>query len=257
MNSRIDVCLICNAKYHDSDFVRLELLKLLHDVSDIRVRVFEDYSCIDAIKNCDALLTYTCDILPDAKGVDVLSEHLASGKRWFALHATNSIIEFLEDGRVDSPKDQSGFMALMGSQFIAHPPIQTFKVEPTDQAHPLTEGIDAFSVSDELYLSEVLGNIQPLLVTHYSGKAQEGFVQEDWPSTEPRSVMYLYRPDKQSSADKSKQGEVLYLTLGHARSTYDMQPLMDEYPEIERCAWETPQYYELLKRGISWLIKVI
>ena len=47
-------------------------------------------------------------------------------------------------------------------------------------------------------------------------------------------------------------GEVLYLNLGHARGRYDMQPLMDEYPSVERGSWKTPAFYELLRRGIRW-----
>jgi type 1 glutamine amidotransferase len=47
-------------------------------------------------------------------------------------------------------------------------------------------------------------------------------------------------------------GEVLYLTLGHCRGKYDMQPLMEEYPEPEFGAWKTTEYYELLRRGIRW-----
>ena len=31
-----------------------------------------------------------------------------------------------------------------------------------------------------------------------------------------------------------------------------MRPVTDYYPKIERCSWEIPQYYELLKRGIRW-----
>ena len=243
MSSRIDICLICGAKYHDTDFARVEILKLLINNSEIRVRVFEDYSNTEAIRACDAIITYTCDQVPPEPSIHALLEHLAQGKRWFALHATNSVIEFLDDGRVNSPRDKSGFMAMLGSQFIAHPPIQTFRVEPVGN-HPLTAGIEPFDVTDELYLSEINADIRPLLVTHFSGKAQEGFVEEDWPETDPRPVMYLHDVGK---------GAVLYLTLGHCRSRYDMQPLMDEYPETERCAWESEQFRELLKRGLAWL----
>ena len=47
-------------------------------------------------------------------------------------------------------------------------------------------------------------------------------------------------------------GEVLYLTLGHCRGRYDMQPLMETLPETERCSWKSPVFYDLLKRGIGW-----
>ena len=37
------VHLICNAKYHDSDFARVELLKLLYEHDDISVTVSDNY----------------------------------------------------------------------------------------------------------------------------------------------------------------------------------------------------------------------
>ena len=48
------------------------------------------------------------------------------------------------------------------------------------------------------------------------------------------------------------EGAVLYLTLGHCRGHYDMPGVADYYPEIERCAWELPVFYTLLRRGIDW-----
>jgi uncharacterized protein len=49
---------------------------------------------------------------------------------------------------------------------------------------------------------------------------------------------------------------VLYLTLGHARGRYDMQPLMAEYPHVERGSWKTPAFHELLRRSIAWAARI-
>ena len=48
---------------------------------------------------------------------------------------------------------------------------------------------------------------------------------------------------------------MLYLNLGHARGRYDMQPLMDEYPDVERGSWKQPAFYELLRRGMRWMVE--
>jgi hypothetical protein len=29
---------------------------------------------------------------------------------------------------------------------------------------------------------------------------------------------------------------------------------MDYYPEIERCSWNLPVYYDLLRRGLLWCL---
>ena len=47
-------------------------------------------------------------------------------------------------------------------------------------------------------------------------------------------------------------GAVLYNTLGHCRGHYDMVPVVDHYPVIERGSWDQPAFYELLRRSLRW-----
>ena len=84
----IKVYLVCNARYHDTNFARLELLKLLAEDEDIHTHVAEDFSDTEAIKQCSLLITYTCDLRPTAEEQVALAEFLDAGGRWFALHAT-------------------------------------------------------------------------------------------------------------------------------------------------------------------------
>jgi len=247
---RVDAYLVAGGKYHDIDFARLELLKLLAEQPRIKVRVGEDYSDIDAICDSDCLITYTCDVVPDAAQTQRLVDYVRGGRRWFALHGTNSILRFLEpapDGglRVDCPDDNPAFMDLLGSQFVSHPPIQPYDVHATEPDHPLVADIPTFTVDDELYLCRMHGEHRTLMHCHWSDPV-ENFVRDDWvKETDVQPVLYL-RP--------YGEGEVLYLTLGHCRGKYDMQPLIEEYPTEERGAWKTPEYYELLRRGIGWAV---
>ena len=55
---------------------------------------------------------------------------------------------------------------------------------------------------------------------------------------------------------KHGDGEVLYLTLGHARGRYDMRPLMQEYSQVERGSWKLPAFLELLRRAIRWAARL-
>lgn len=50
---RIDCVLICGGVWHDMDFARLELLKLLAEDPAVRTRVFEDFKNVDAIAAAD------------------------------------------------------------------------------------------------------------------------------------------------------------------------------------------------------------
>ena len=151
IKKKIDVVFIVSGKWHDIDFARLEILKLLAEDERIRTRVFEDYSNLHAIENADFLITYTCDVLPTLEQQKVLRKYVESGNRWFALHGTNSILNFEPDGKVDSPRVAPIMMDTLGSQFIAHPPIEPYKVEVSQPDHPLVEGFEEFETTDELY----------------------------------------------------------------------------------------------------------
>lgn len=238
---RINVAFVAAGKYHDIDFARLEVLKLLGEDDRIRTRVFEDYSNIAAICESDFLITYTCDVMPGLDEQEALRRYVEGGGRWYALHGTNSVLRFLADGRVDSPRWAPHFMETLGAMFVAHPPIVPYRVTVADPQHPLVKGIEPFETNDEIYLMEIYGKLHVLLETHFEGEAT-GFVEKDWKAAN-HPVFYLHNVGK---------GAVLYLTLGHCRGHYDMQPMMEFYPEVERCAWNLPVFYDLLRRGIAW-----
>jgi hypothetical protein len=238
---RLDCVLIAGGKYHDIDFARLELLKLLAEDERVRVRVFEDYANANAISSANFLISYTCDVIPGLEEQEQLRSFVERGGRWFALHATNSILRFLKSGEVDSPDWAPQFMETLGSMFIAHPPIGPYQVTVADPKHPLVKGIEPFDTTDELYLTKTYGDLHVLLDTEFQGEAV-GFVKRNWQRAR-HPVFYLRQMGK---------GGVLYLTLGHCRGHYDMRPLTNWYPEIERGAWRLPVFYELLSRGIGW-----
>lgn len=243
MGDRRDILLICGGLYHDIDFARLELLKLLAEHDHFRVTVRSDYSDVDSIRACDALVTYTCEVLPTESEQDALADFLASGKRWFALHGTNSQLKFVKGVGWTAPNDAPRFMEMLGSQFVAHPPIQPFTVSAVAD-HPLVDGIEPFEADDEIYLCDFFGDHECLLATQYTGMA-DGFENNDWSDNDQVPIMYL---------KASNGGQVLYLNLGHARGQHDMQPLMDVYPEVERGSWKQPAFYELLRRGMQWMV---
>jgi type 1 glutamine amidotransferase len=245
--SRLNASLVVGGKYHDMDFARLELLKLLGEHDRIRTRVLEDYRDVDAITASDLLITYTVDVVPDESTAASLRDWVAGGRRWLALHGTNSILRWSKAHKAwEAPRTAPTFMETVGSQFLAHPPIAPYRVEVAAPEHPLVAGIEPFDADDELYLSELHPPFEVLLQTRWSGEVPL-FVDRDWQDAEPRPVMYVKPVGK---------GEVLYLTLGHARGHYDMQPLMAEYPDVERGSWKTPAFYELLRRSLRWAARL-
>ena len=172
----VNALLICGGKYHDMDFARLELLKLLGEHERIRTQVCADYAATESIASADFLITYTCDVLPTESQRPALEQFLASGGRWFALHGTNSVLRYLKGRGWDAPREAQPLMKLLGSQFIAHPPIAPYRVEVSDASHPLVSGIEPFEADDELYLCDYLGENHALLHTEFAGRAP-GFVE--------------------------------------------------------------------------------
>lgn len=235
------VHLVAAGKYHDIDFARLELLKLLAEMPQLRVTVASSYADAELIRQADLLITYCCDLVANPEETEVLAQWLHGGGRWLALHGTNSILDIAADGQVQTPANAPQFMELLGTQFAGHPPIGPFKVKVSRPDHTMTQGLRDFSILDELYLTRQTAPIDILMQTSFVGNCPE-FGGQHW---DEEAVPVLYER-------KLGEGAVLYLTLGHCRGHYDLQPLAGYYPHPERCAWNYPIFYELLRRGIRW-----
>ena len=225
--------LICGSPHrnHDYDFARLQLAQALYDAYDIRADCFQDYEDSAAILGGDLLVTYTSQVAVSEKACAALRRFLERGGRWFALHASNSVLQ-----NPYLPK-------ILGTRFISHPPYQAFTVQVTRPEDPLLEGLAPFEVSDELYCVENATNdIDVLLHTRWGGEAFGGHKFEE----ADRPLMYRRRVG---------DGGVLYLALGHANRPYDKPfPDMPDQPD-HRGPWELPAFKTLLRRGIEWAAK--
>ena len=87
-DQRIDVYLICNAKYHDTNFSRLELLKLLAEHEDVWVRVADSYADIEAIKK------YPIESFMETLKVNVIPEKSIDKNIQLLFTFTNSTKSF-------------------------------------------------------------------------------------------------------------------------------------------------------------------
>jgi type 1 glutamine amidotransferase len=220
-------------------------LTLLGEHEEFRVRVQPDYEDTTGIAKSSILVSYTCDVRPSEKAQTEIRSWVENGGRWVALHGTNAALTLGGPDGVDAPRCFPSWADTLGSQFVAHPPIQPYTVQVSDPNHWLVSGIESFDTDDELYLSEYADRdaLHALLHTTWQGDAK-GFVEADWTNCDPTHlVMYLR---------DLGQGSILYNTLGHCRGHYDMAPVLDYYPRIERCSWEKPAYYELLRRSLRW-----
>jgi uncharacterized protein len=237
--------LVVGGMSHDMDFARLQLLQLLARHDQLRMTVVADFEALEAISRSDFVIAYTCNVQPSAAAERALQDMAESGGRMLGLHATNSLLDFTSDG-VAPRLEAALFMSILGSQFIAHPPIGRFRVDIADPDHPLTAGMSGFETVDELYLSEMRAPARVLLSTRFTGETP-GFSRTAWPEDAARPVLYLRTLGK---------GEVAYFNLGHARGHYDAPHRTPFWPNVERAAWETPQFQVILERCVRWVARV-
>src|SRR3546814_14373607 len=98
-------------------------------------------------------------------------------------------------------------------------PIAPYRVTVADPAHPLTQGIEPFDTTDELYHMECHGDLHVLLETECTQEGT-GFVEAaDAPGMHP--VLYL---------QQHRRGPGLYNTPGPRRATYALQPTLIRSP---------------------------
>jgi uncharacterized protein len=222
------------------------LLGLLGGYEQVRTRVFENYDCAEALRRADLLITYTCNVRPDAQQQQTLVDFVARGGRWLALHGTASAIDPPDEhGVFRTPRVLGEVATVVGNQFLAHPPIAAYRVEITAPDHPLVAGIEPFEVRDELYVMELHPPLEVLLHTRFTGSCR-GFAEGDITDDEPRPVLYLRH---------SGQGTVCFFTLGHCRGRFDVQDLgKDDLGRRDLGSWTVPEYRTILDRCLGWAV---
>jgi hypothetical protein len=243
---RLDAVLVCGGLWHDFDYARVELLAELGNYEHVRTRVFEDFGCLDALHHADLLITYTCNVRPDAAQQRALVDFVARGGRWLALHGTSSAIDPPdEQGLFRTPRVLGEVATVLGNQFLAHPPIAPYTVEISAPDHPLVAGMKPFEVRDELYVMELHPPLDVLLHARFTGLCR-GFAEGDVSDDEPRPVLYL-RP--------SGDGTVCFFSLGHCRGRFDVQDLgKDDLGRRDLGSWTVPEYRTILGRCIAWTV---
>jgi type 1 glutamine amidotransferase len=107
----------------------------------------------------------------------------------------------------------STLRALVGSVFVEHPPQFSFTVYPLYEEHPITAGVDAFTVHDEFYVQAYDDTVAIHAIALDRGVAHPMV----WSKSEGR-------------------GRVAYIAMGHG-------------PEV----WGIEPYQRLMLQAIEWL----
>lgn len=244
--ARIDVALVVGGRWHDIDFARLELLDLLGQHDAVRCTVHSDFSEVDVLRAADAVIAYTCDVRPTDEEAQSLTDAVRAGARLLALHATNSAIDAPPPGEprvFRTPDAMPRFSELLGNRFLAHPRIGPFRIATVRPDHPLVAGVGDFVTTDEIYVSWLRDDLEVILDVEYTGPCP-GFETDRASGRHP--VLF---------ARQEGEGTVTSFTLGHCRGRFDLRDMgVEDLGVVDRVAWESPQYREVLRRCVSWAV---
>ena len=235
---------------HDMDYVRLRLLGMLQENSQLLTTTTNDYGDVAKwLPGSNFLITYVAGPYPNDEQNDFIRNWLEAGGRWLALHGTSGGKAVpVGENRYVRKMVKGNYHATLGAFFLNHPPVRKFRVEVADRSHPLTEGLPpSFEVMDELYLIEALdpARCHILLTTELAKDPSPqgfGFVYDRDTSVLPdgKTRVLGYTRDV-------GKGGVTYIALGHCHSPLsNVQPFVDASveasgttPKTFRGSWES------------------
>jgi len=146
-------------------------------------RVSDDLSVLegDGLAPYDLLVFYyTVGTISDAQKNGLLG-WVASGKGFAGFHSA-----------ADSFRDCPEYRAMVGGWFVTHPRYREYQVSVAAPEHPITQGLDEFTVTDEQYITDYDPRNRVLAAALWKGGAMPVVWTKDW-----------------------GQGRVCYLALGH------------------------------------------
>jgi type 1 glutamine amidotransferase len=212
MNGK-SILLVLGGIYHDFDGFAAAMTPVL-EAAGYTVRA--TYNLDDLIRleesRPDVVLLYTSLSAPregetrtaghTPAQVEALVRWVRGGGRLMGVHAATVAGQFSVD-----------FKALLGGAFISHPPQFSFTVYPLYHEHPITAGIEAFTVHDEFYVQQCDESIRIHMVALDRGIAH---------------------PMVWSKAEGL--GRVAYVAMGHGLEVWTLEP-----------------YRRLVLQGVDWV----
>lgn len=111
-------------------------------------------------------------------------------------------------------KSAPAFGELMGGVFVEHPPQFAFCVIPLNRPHPISAGIEAFTVHDEFYMQRLVSPVDVHMVAIDRGVAHPMV----WTRSEGK-------------------GRVAHIAMGHSGLVWELEPFRRLF--LQTAAWVT------------------
>jgi type 1 glutamine amidotransferase len=212
-----DIWILLGGEWHDFEGFAAAMHSFL-EAEGFYVHVTYDPDVLIHLNklHCDLLLTYTCVTQsPGEEKTGILTrfskaqvegvvQWVQSGGAMLAVHAATVL------GDSDQALEE-----LLGGVFIRHAPQGIFQVLPLYAQHPITDGINAFNVNDELYIERYHSSVQVHMIAVHE------------------QVAYPVIWSREDGL-----GRVVHIAPGHSKKTWELEP-----------------YQRLMLQSIHWMIK--
>jgi type 1 glutamine amidotransferase len=233
-------------RYHNPDYIRVSLDKVFKDLNipidytiqydGISANKLKDYQLFlilrdgmiwpDGYLGPDAYTAYEADLetpksFPDPKPVTWITEEQGNAIKDF-VNAGNGFYALHNCSNISL--SSKPYREVMGGAYISHPPQRPFEVHATANKHPITEGMKPFIVNDEQHY--VIYDKDPKYVI-LEAENLDGLKFEDLGTKSISGWAYDFG-----------KGRVVFTAVGH--NIHAM--------------WN-PQYIEIQKRSIRWLLR--
>lgn len=205
--------LLLGGIYHDFEGYR-EIMTPVFQKNGYQVRATYDFDMLleAELQQVDVVVLNTCLGGPRKNGpwaADLNAAQTAALVAWvqaggglLGLHAASVIGEGGQRLR-----------RLLGGYFVEHPPEAEFTVMPMYRTHPITRGVEAFTVQDELFVNAYEADIAIHMVAQH------------------RRVCHPLVWTRREGA-----GRVAYIGIGHSEKV-----------------WTLPAYQQLVTQALAWL----
>jgi type 1 glutamine amidotransferase len=236
-------------RYHNADYIRVALDKTFRDLNiPIDYTIHYDHITADLLKSYRIFLCLRDGMIwPDGYlGPDAYSDYERNlenlptrnadpkSQTWITEEQGSAIKQFVSSGNGFYALHNSSHISLssknyrevMGGAYIGHPPLRPFRVRATQNQHPITQGMTDFVVNDEQHYVEYDKDKKYVLL---EAENIDGLTYENLGAKSTSGWAYEFG-----------SGRVVFTAVGHTI----------------HALWN-PQYLEIQKRAVRWLLKQI
>jgi type 1 glutamine amidotransferase len=233
-------------RYHNPDYIRVSLDRVFKDLAipidytiqynQLSAAMLKDYQLLvilrdgmiwpDGYLGPDAYTAYESDLetpktFPEPKPVTWITEEQGAAIKDF-VSAGNGFYAFHNCSHISL--SSKNYREVMGGAYIGHPPLRPFQVRASANKHPITEGMTPFIVNDEQHYVSYDKDPKYAIL---EAENVDGLKFEDLGTKSVSGWAYDFG-----------KGRVVFTAVGHTI----------------HAMWN-PQYIEIQKRSVRWLLK--